>query len=212
LLGGTGCARGAAPLRRAGVRGHRLETLWPSFGARTARPRTRRFGAGRELGLRAAPRTLAGQVTKSWRWLRGERRSPASAARRRCDSRAATPMLDRPRPRIVCCWWCPHNGLAVKLPARKCTSHAVWSMTWFEAPPATHIQRPVKAPASFKRRLGSPIMRGTRHDDAQHRATPAVQLSAALVWVDRRCNRANRRGRPRGRLGSQARCSGLHPG
>jgi hypothetical protein len=59
LLCGIGCARGAAPLPRAGVRGRRLETLWPPPGARTARPRTRRLEARQELGLRAAPRAVS---------------------------------------------------------------------------------------------------------------------------------------------------------
>jgi hypothetical protein len=51
----------------------------------------------------------------------------------------------------------PPNGYALKLPAPKCTSQDVWSMTWFESSPATHIQRPAEAPVSFKRWLGAPL-------------------------------------------------------
>jgi hypothetical protein len=60
------------------------------------------------------------------------------------------------------------NGFAVKLPAPKCTSQYVWSMTWCEDPPATHIYRPAQAPASFKRLLGGlPLAAATGEEDAE---------------------------------------------
>jgi hypothetical protein len=79
------------------------------------------------------------------------------------------------------------NGLAVKLPARKCTSQYVWSMTWCEDPPATHLYARRKRRPASSAGYAAPAMReGPRRYRAAESGAAGWKPCGHLLALGRR--------------------------
>jgi hypothetical protein len=84
-------------------------------------------------------------------------------------------------------WTALSNGFAVKLPAPTCTRRAVWSMTWCEDPPATHLYARRKRRPASSAGYAAPAMReGPRRYRTAESGATGWKLCGHLLAPGRR--------------------------